>query len=294
MNGVLVIDKPSGWTSHDVVNQVRRLVGERRIGHTGTLDPLATGVLVLCAGKGTRIVRYLESDDKIYTAVFRLGITTDTQDADGRSLEVRSYRPPARKDLEDILAGFVGTILQRPPAFSALKVNGIPSYRLARSGTVHRHPERTVTIHELVLLDYDDPAVRIRVHCSKGTYIRTLCADIGERIGSGAHVTELKRERAGLFGMDRAVSLEQLRELAKTGNAGSLAVSLNDALRSMPVVSIPAADAARIRHGNVVSRPSEPSLAADGGRVRIHDQDGDLIAVGLLRQDRIVPETVLV
>jgi tRNA pseudouridine55 synthase len=294
MNGVLIIDKPQGWTSHDVVNRVRRLFKEKRIGHAGTLDPLATGVLVVCAGTATRIVRYLESDDKEYTATLRLGITTDTQDADGRPLASRSYPPPSRAAIETVLNGFRGAILQRPPAYSALKINGVPSYRLARSGRIHQHPERAITIHAIDLLGYEDPLVRIRVRCSKGTYVRTLCADIGDRLGAGAHLTKLERNCSGRFRLDQAVSMDQLAEHVSSGKGEEIVINLNSALEGLPEIVLAEDEVRRIRHGNDLAWPSGQPYEAEGGRIRLMDHKRQLVAVGVTRMNRVHPETVLV
>ena len=293
MNGILVINKPRGWTSHDVVNKVRRIVKERRVGHTGTLDPLATGVLVLCVGKATRIARYLESDDKEYTAAFHLGIITDTLDSDGRAVETRSYTVPSRGQIDAILCEFVGEIRQRPPAYSALKVNGIPSYRLARSGQARQHPERPVTIHSLTLLDVTDPVVRIKVHCSKGTYIRTLCADIGDRLGMGAHVTALNRDRSGRFLQDHAVSIDQIEELLSAGREEEIVVTPKRALDRLPEVVLTHQEAGRAVHGNALSSPAGAPLLDDGVKIRLVGQAGELVAIGTARKGMIYPETVL-
>lgn len=293
MNGILIIDKPKGWTSHDVVNRSRRLLGERRIGHTGTLDPMATGVLVLCAGQATRIVRYLESDDKEYQATFRLGITTDTLDADGIIVSQCSYDPPAVACIADVLDQFSGTILQRPPAFSAIKVKGVPSYQLARKGRPVEHQEREVTIHHLTLLEYQDPFVRIRVRCSKGTYVRTLCADIGARLGMGAHVTALVRERSGRFGLEQAISIDELAELAQTGRAGEALLPLDSALHGMPEISLDEAASVKVGHGNAVRCPVTEHPWRDGTLARVLSRSGRLIAVGRVQNDEVVPQTVL-
>ncbi len=188
MDGVLNINKPSGVTSHDVVESVRKILHEKRIGHTGTLDPLATGVLVLCAGRATRIAQYLEAGEKEYKAIMRLGVTTDTLDAEGQILETKSYIPPDRQKIIEVLRGFIGPIMQRPPAYSAVKVAGVPSYKLAREGKAQLLKPRAITIYSIELTAFDDPVVSLLVRCSKGVYIRTLCAEIGDALGMGAHL----------------------------------------------------------------------------------------------------------
>lgn len=294
MNGVLVINKPRGWTSHDVVNKARKILQEKQIGHTGTLDPLATGVLVLCIGKATKIVRYLEADDKEYTAELKLGSTTDTQDADGKVLETRVYTPPSSEQVRDAINSFQGSINQRPPAFSALKVNGVPSYRLARQGTLQELAKRPVTIHEIRLLDYADPIARFTVRCSKGTYVRTLCADIGERLGMGAHLISLIRTRSGRFGLEHALTIEQAETLAANGQAEQALAPLNDALGDFPLMIIKESDARRISHGNAVTVQAGLELPAPSGPIRVLDRDGRLLAIARSGDGMLKPEVVLV
>jgi len=293
VTGVLVIQKPQNWTSHDVVNKARRLLQEKKIGHTGTLDPLATGVLVLCVGKATKIVRYLEADDKEYIAELKLGATTDTLDSAGSILETREYAPPTRDDIQHALERFRGTILQRPPAYSALKVSGVPSYRLARQGTILEHEERPVTISEITLLEYRDPLVRFSVTCSKGTYIRTLCADIGAFLGAGAHLTALVRTRSGRFRIEHALDLEQLARKASLGLAEQTLLSLSDALGSFAAVTVDASDALRISHGNTISIP--PGFAVNDSQplIQVLDRDGRVLAVAKTSAGLIKPEVVI-
>jgi len=292
MNGVLVINKPQGWTSHDVVNKARRILQEKQIGHTGTLDPLATGVLVLCVGKATKIVRYLEADDKEYTAELKLGSTTDTQDADGKVLETREYSPPSIDQVRDVMNCFLGSIQQRPPAYSALKVNGVPSYRLARKGTIQEHKARPVTIYDIRLIEYADPIVRFTVQCSKGTYVRTLCADTGDRLGMGAHLVSLIRTRAGHFQLEKALTLEQIGELAASGAAEKALIPLNDALNGFSAVTIDESNSRRIAHGNAISLPEGPALETPNGPIRVLGQDGQLLAIARDGEGMLRPEVV--
>jgi len=293
VTGVLIIQKPQNWTSHDVVNKARRLLQEKKIGHTGTLDPLATGVLVLCVGKATKIVRYLEADDKEYIAELKLGATTDTLDSAGSILETREYASPTRDDIQHALERFRGTILQRPPAYSALKVSGVPSYRLARQGTILEHEERPVTISEITLLEYRDPLVRFSVTCSKGTYIRTLCADIGAFLGAGAHLTALVRTRSGRFRIGQAIDLEQLARKASLGLAEQSLLSLSEALGSFAAVTVDASDALRISHGNAISIP--PGFAVNDSQplIQVLDRDGRVLAVANTSAGLIKPEVVI-
>jgi tRNA pseudouridine55 synthase len=293
MNGVLIVNKPRGWTSHDVVSKARRILQEKQIGHTGTLDPLATGVLVLCIGKATKIVRYLETDDKEYTAEMKLGITTDTQDADGKVLEARAYSSPTIGQLQDALNAFRGSIQQRPPAFSALKVNGVPSYRMARKGTLTEHEKRPVTVHAVKLVEFTDPIAHFTVHCSKGTYVRTLCADIGERLGMGAHLLSLIRTRAGRFLLEQALTLEEVAERAASGQAEKMLITLSDAVSGFPACTVDDPDAQSIAHGNAVSAPQGFSPEDTKAPVRVLGRDGRLLAVARPREGYLRPEVVL-
>lgn len=300
MDGVLNIDKPAGITSHDVVLRVRRLLREKRIGHTGTLDPLATGVLVLCLGKATRIARYLEAGEKEYEAVMRLGIVTDTLDAEGSILECRTYQAPTVEMVHTVLARFIGTIAQTPPAFSAIKVGGVASYTLARQGKAAPLKSRNVSIHTLDLLEYADPFISIRVRCSKGVYIRTLCSDIGEALGGGAHVTSLRRTRSGSFRIADSVTLEKLATAMTESMGEHLFLSIDEALHEVPLVTVNEPDSVKIVHGVRISN-REGVFGIDQDLVRIHDHQGSLLALGstlhgelrpvaVFAQDRMAPE----
>jgi tRNA pseudouridine55 synthase len=293
MNGILIIDKPRGWTSHDVVLKIRRLFREKRIGHTGTLDPLATGVLVLCIGKGTRIVRYLQTDDKEYHAELKLGVRTDTQDADGRVIETRPYLPPSHDDVERTILAFRGHILQRPPLFSAAKIGGVPAYRMARKGLTPELRERMVTIHEIGLLDYSEPLVRFAVTCSKGTYVRTLCDDIGTRIGCGAHLTSLRRTRAGRFLLDQAWSIDRISDAVASGKHYGALTSLNEALADRPGITVTADEAKRLLHGNPIRAYPLSEKDDPAAPLRLSDAEGRLLAIGVLQRGVIRPEVVL-
>ena len=291
MDGVLNINKPSGMTSHDVVQKVRWVLKEKRIGHTGTLDPMATGVLVLCVGKATRIAQYLEAGEKEYRATMRLGVTTDTLDAEGRVLETKTYAAPDERKLLDAIQGYTGSIMQRPPAYSAIKRAGVPSYKLAREGKAEPLAPRPVTIYRIDLTSYNDPLVSVTVHCSKGVYIRTLCADIGDALGMGAHVTELMRTRSGKFTLDRSITLEQLKERADANQLAEVITSIDDAVDSFPVVPISEAEAERVLHGNQISCPASVANSSTD-LVRIHDQAGRILALARIQAGFLKPELV--
>ena len=291
MDGVLNINKPSGVTSHDVVESVRKILHERRIGHTGTLDPLATGVLVLCAGRATRIAQYLEAGEKEYKAIMRLGVTTDTLDADGLILETKSYTPPDRQKIIDVLPGFIGSIMQRPPAYSAVKVAGIPSYKLAREGKAELLKPRSVTIYSIELTAFDDPLVSLLVRCSKGVYIRTLCAELGEALGMGAHLTALERTRSGRFSIDRAITLDQLQAMMAAGNGEQALTPIDDALAAFPAIPISEAETVRVLHGNQISCP--PSFAhITSDHVRLHSPAGRLLGLARIVEGVLKPDLV--
>ncbi|MBE2220060.1 MAG: tRNA pseudouridine(55) synthase TruB [Anaerolineae bacterium] len=211
MNGILNIDKPQWLSSHDVVARVRRICGTRRVGHAGTLDPLATGVLLVCVGRATRLSEYLMGQQKTYTATIRLGQTTNTYDAEGEVTEERPFSHISQDTIAESLEAFRGAIEQVPPIYSALKVNGQPMYKLARAGKDVERKPRPVTIYELDLLDWTPPFLQLRVVCSTGTYIRSLAHDIGERLGCGGHITVLRRTAVGTFNITDAVSLDTLQ-----------------------------------------------------------------------------------
>ncbi len=292
MEGIVNINKPSGVSSHDVVLQVRRILGEKRIGHTGTLDPLATGVLVLCIGKATRIAQYLEAGEKEYEAVMRLGITTDTLDAEGRILETRTCPIPEPDALAPVLRQFTGTIMQSPPAFSAVKVSGIPSYKLAREGKSEPHKPRPVTIRTLELTAYEYPWMSLRVRCSKGVYIRSLCADLGAALGTGAHVTRLQRTRSGRFTIGDSLTPGELENMAADGRVEQAITTIDNALSHVPPIPLAEAEAARVTHGSKVSCPLDPGTYEGNSLVRLHDPLGRLLALARLEGGILRPELV--
>ena len=207
MKGVVIVDKPAGITSHDAVDRVRKLLGERKAGHTGTLDPMATGVLAVCVGEATKIASFLTGDDKVYEATMRLGVRTDTLDMTGQVLAEQEPRA-TDADVKAVLAAFAGKISQVPPQYSAVKVRGKALYKWARKGIRVEAPAREVEIREILLQGIELPRVRFTVTCSKGTYIRTLCADMGDRLGCGAALEQLRRTRSGSFREEDAVRLD--------------------------------------------------------------------------------------
>jgi tRNA pseudouridine55 synthase len=211
-SGVLLVDKPAGWTSHDVVNCVRRRFGVRKVGHCGTLDPAATGLLVVVLGQATRLSERLSGQDKHYAGTMRLGEETFSQDRDSEVTARKDTSHLTPEDVRRVAAAFVGTLQQVPPMVSAVKVNGRPLYKLARKGQVVEREARTVTVHSLTLTRLAIPEVDFELSCSKGTYVRTICADIGTRLGCGAHLYALRRLRSGRFDVKDAQPMDAIKE----------------------------------------------------------------------------------
>lgn len=237
-NDVLNIDKPRGMSSHDVVVAVRNILGLRSIGHTGTLDPDASGVLILCLGRATKFARVFEALEKSYWVVMRLGVCTDTQDATGTITHQCEVPPVSAAHLQTVLKQYTGPLKQTPPMYSAVKYHGQRLYRLAREGHVVPREARDIVIHRLDLLDVRGPFVTLSVTCSKGTYIRTLCADIGLSLGYGAHVVHLQRCRVGRFSLGSACSLDLLHLQAKEGTVDRLGFPLAKTLAFLPALSL--------------------------------------------------------
>jgi tRNA pseudouridine55 synthase len=249
MDGVLLVNKPDGLTSHDVVARVRKLSQTRKVGHAGTLDPFATGVLVLCLGKATRIVEYLVGCDKEYLATMRLGITTDTQDLTGQALATRPVTALSTDDLERVFSGLLGTSQQVPPMYSAKKVDGTRLYTLARQGKTVERTARQITIHSIDILEAALPDIRFRVSCSSGTYIRTLAHDVGERLQCGAHLTALTRTRSGAFSLEDTYALDRLAAITDPGELAHLLIPPDRALSFFPDVTLEQALAENLTHG---------------------------------------------
>ena len=267
MNGIVIVDKPQGWTSQDVTARLRRVYATRRIGHGGTLDPMATGVLPVFVGRATRGVEFFEHAEKTYETVLLLGRTTDTQDVTGTVLAEKTVRlSPA--DIENVLPRFRGDILQVPPMYSALKVNGKKLYELARKGQEVERQPRPITVFELTNLGFDGTRLRLRVKCSKGTYIRTLCQDIGEALGCGGCMEALRRVRAGEYGIEDAVPLEQLLE---SETPEQYLRGLDTMFAHCPAVTLTANQEKRCRNGNPFSSPLPQ------GTYRAYSQSGEFL-----------------
>jgi tRNA pseudouridine55 synthase len=272
VNGVLVIDKPSGPTSFDVVRRVRALLGVRKVGHTGTLDPLATGVLPVCVGQATRIAGFITEGNKAYEAIVRLGVETDTLDAAGAEVSSAPVPPLDAARLEAVLSRFRGTFPQTPPMYSAVKVRGRRLYELARAGEEVERAPRRVTVHELVLRDFSSDELRLSVACSKGFFVRSLAEEIGKALGCGAHLRALRRTRSGPFTLAQAVPLERL-ESGDLAEVEARLVSLSDALSELPALRVSESDASRVGHGVPLEGSAPP------GRVRVVDSGEGLLAI---------------
>ena len=267
MDGIVIVDKPRDWTSQDVTARLRRVFQTRRIGHGGTLDPMATGVLPVFVGRATRGVEFFEHAEKTYETVLRLGLTTDTEDITGTVL-TKSPVSFTREQLEKTLEAFRGEIMQIPPMYSALKVNGQKLCDLARKGkTVERQP-RPITIHELTLLKQGENTLRLRVRCSKGTYIRTLCKDIGEALGCGGCMESLRRVSAGEYTIDEAVPLQ---ELLDTESPGNYLRDVDTMFRNYPAVTLTPNQEKRCRNGNPFS------VKMEEGTYRAYSETGEFL-----------------
>jgi len=281
--GVLVVHKEAGWTSHDVVAKVRALLKESKVGHAGTLDPSATGVLPILVGRATRIAEYLVDWDKEYRAQLRLGETTDTQDATGRLLASIDPRGITEGDLQAVLTGFRGIQRQLPPMYSAVKVGGQRLYKAARAGKTIDRAERSIVIHALELMSFDGRDATLRVVCSKGTYVRTLCADIGQALGVGGHLSALERRRVGPLSIERALTVEQVASHLEAKTLAPHFLSLDELLFELPAVIVSGEQAERVLHGTPVSPVGNgQSLSSLGaGNVRLKDEAGRLLAIGI-------------
>ncbi len=297
VDGVLVLDKPGGMTSNACLQRAKRAFGAAKAGHTGSLDPLATGVLPLCFGEATKLSRFLLDADKEYDSTFVLGVTTSTADAQGEVLERSSAAGVSRQQIEQLLSGFRGEIEQTPPMYSALKHQGRPLYQLARAGVEVERKVRRVTIHSFELIDYsaaEQGQLKVRVRCSKGTYIRSLAQDIGAALGCGGHVSELRRTRSGPFTLQHSVDLESLEQLAAQQDClpmRNLLLPVDSAIKGMPTVVLPELSSHYLRQGQAVLAANMPTA----GWVRIVEDGGEFLGVGEILDDgRLAPRRLMV
>lgn len=272
MNGILLVDKPEGWTSMDVCAKLRGVFHEKRIGHSGTLDPMATGLLVVFLGRATRGVEFAEADSKEYIAGLRLGLTTDTQDTTGNVLRTAEANV-SREELERILKDFTGPISQIPPMYSAIKVGGKKLYEIARKGGTVERKARNITIHSIELLSFDGVEALLRVRCSKGTYIRTLCNDIGEALGCGGAMSSLRRTAAGDFSIDDARPLDALIRAGEEGAAEGLLLGVDRLFTRFEAVTLPARRESQLRNG------LRFSTSLEEGTYRAYSETGEFLAL---------------
>ena len=279
VHGILLIDKPSGWTSHDVVAKTRRLTGQRKIGHTGTLDPMATGLLVLCLGDATRLVEYMTGHDKRYQGTIKLGVTTDTDDSEGR---VTGQRPIPDIDdlaLKRVAGQFTGAIMQRPPSFSALKVHGQRAYAIARRGGNPGVPARKVVLHAVQIERTSRAELSIAVHCGAGTYIRSLARDIGEALGCGAHLSSLRRTAVGRFKVAGATTIDTL-QIAGPDSTPEMLAAVDEGVIDWPAAVLSGESSNMFTNGRDLK--CARSIAGATTLVRAFNAEGRFIGVGEL------------
>jgi tRNA pseudouridine55 synthase len=297
--GVVVVDKPAGITSHDVVGRLRRIYGTKRVGHTGTLDPLATGVLVLCLGQATRIVEYLTASAKEYRAGFVFGVTTDSEDVSGAVLTEQDASHLQEAQVRDALETFRGPILQTPPMVSALHHEGKRLYELARKGLEVERAARPVEIYRLELLSFTTGSrarAEVVVECSTGTYIRTLAADIGRALGVGGMMETLRRSRVGSFTLDKAHSLGELEAKKAEGALGDTVIPIERALSDWPAAKLSETDVSRIRHGQPCDAPTGTTAVISDNNsdkpVLMLNEGGAAVGIARLMDGRLEPVKV--
>lgn len=279
MIGILIINKPAGWTSHDVVSKMRRVLGERRIGHGGTLDPMATGVLPLFVGRATRAVEFIENAEKEYIAGLRLGIETDTQDTTGNILLSSEVNVTA-EELSAVLESFIGERDQIPPMYSAVKIGGKKLYEYARAGKEISRPARRISIGEMELISFDGREAVIRISCSKGTYIRTICHELGLCLGCGGAMSSLIRTKAGRFDLSMAKSMEEVIAEAEKGNAERLLLPVDSLFSDLDALTLDIDDEKRCRNGAPILKTGIGSK-----RYRVYSGDGRFLMLGQARPD---------
>ena len=280
MNGIILIDKPQGWTSHDVVGKLRGILHERRIGHSGTLDPLATGLLVVFVGRATRAVEFAEADRKEYIAGLRLGISTDTQDITGRIINEGTDLPD-EMELRKALERFKGELEQIPPMYSAVKVGGKKLYELARKGESIERKPRHITVFGLETAGREDNDYILNVVCSKGTYIRTLCHDIGTELGCGGCMSSLRRTKSGVFSVEDAYTITEVQEAADRGEADKLLLPADTLFAGYPELRADAASEKLLRNGCIVN------ASAPDGRFRVYSEKGEFLLLGDVKNGRM-------
>ncbi|MDX1979973.1 MAG: tRNA pseudouridine(55) synthase TruB [Bryobacteraceae bacterium] len=286
MDGVIVVDKPEGWTSHDVVGKMRRLAGTKRIGHLGTLDPMATGVLPLVVERATRLAQFFVKNDKRYEAVIRFGYSTDSYDREGTPTSPAVDVDLKREDVERALEDFRGTLLQMPPPISAKKIGGVPAYKLARRNLPVELKAVEVSIFGLELVECGSCEIRVRVHCSAGTYLRSLAHDLGQKLGCGAFVQELRRTSSGDFQIEQARTVPELEELSKEGRIAEAVIPASKLLPEIPGEVVDALTVRQIRQGRDF-RVSPFRVQRGAKYVKAISPEGDLVAMGEVKMPNL-------
>ena len=274
MNGIILVDKPQDWTSHDVVAKLRGVLHERRIGHSGTLDPLATGLLVVFVGRATRAVEFAEADSKEYVAGLRLGLSTDTQDISGSIIARSSGKLPDENAVREAAGHFLGDIEQIPPMYSAIKLGGKKLYELARRGESVERAPRKIRISAIDVVGAEGGAYLLRISCSKGTYVRTLCNDIGALLGCGACMSSLRRTRAGAFSLDKAHSLDTIEAAAREGRISDILLPVDALFAHMPELIVGRNEEKRLKTGNIIK------CSAESGDYRVYSDSGEFLLLG--------------
>lgn len=282
VDGVIVVDKPSGWTSHDVVNKLRRFAGTKKVGHLGTLDPAATGVLPLVVGRATRLAQFYTRNDKIYEGVIRFGFATDTYDAEGSATGPEIDVAVTAEQLEPLFAQFRGKISQVPPVVSAKKIDGRPAYQLARKNIAVEMKPVEIEVYALDLLNVAGNEATIRLHCSSGTYVRSIAHDLGQLLGCGAHLKSLRRVQSGDFTIDQARSLDELGELAKDGRLNEALIPAAQLLPQFPSEQVDDLTQGQIRNGRAF-RVSPFHISKTERYVKAVNGSGELVAIGEAR-----------
>lgn len=273
MNGIILVDKPQDWTSHDVVAKLRGVLHERRIGHSGTLDPLATGLLVVFVGRATRAVEFAEADSKEYITGLHLGVSTDTQDITG-NIVASSGALPDEAALREAIGRFIGDIEQIPPMYSAIKIGGKKLYELARRGESVERAPRKITVSAIDIAGRDGDDYILNISCSKGTYVRTLCSDIGEALGCGACMSSLRRTRAGAFSVDEAHSLADIEAAAREGRLSDIILPVDTLFASFPKLTVSQSAAKRLKNGNIIK------ISAEDGDYRVYSDPEEFLLLG--------------
>ncbi len=290
MDGILNINKATGMTSHDVVAKIRKLLKQKRVGHAGTLDPAASGVLPICIGQGTRVAEYLSESGKAYRAEIRFGVVTDTYDAEGTILRTTDTSELTLERIEETLPLFLGAQMQSPPLYSAIKIQGQPAYKRMRAGEEITLEARPVEIYQLQIVAWESPVLTLAIECSKGTYIRSLAYDLGERVGYGAYLTGLVRTRSGPFTLAESSTLEQLAQAVEQGTVAEHVLPADRALLQYPALYLDAETVERVLHGNAFRYEQAGAELA-----RIYDSSGRFLAIGAWNAEQLVwqPKKVL-